>query len=42
MRSNLVRVTLKRYKYPPDMQEETVELVLVQSTVLAESWSEVA
>ncbi len=39
---NLVRVTLKRYKYPPDMQKEAVELVLEQATVLAESWSEVA
>lgn len=39
---NLVRVTLKRYKYPPDMQKAAVELVLEQATVLAESWSEVA
>ena len=39
---NLVRATLKRYKYPPDMQKEAVELVLEQATVLAESWSEVA
>ena len=39
---NLVRVTLKRYKYPPDMQKEAIELVLEQATVLAESWSEVA
>jgi type I restriction enzyme, R subunit len=39
---NLVRVTLKRYKYPPDMQKEAVELVLEQATVLADSWSDVA
>lgn len=39
---NLVRVTLKRYKYPPDMQKEAIELVLEQATVLAESWSSVA
>lgn len=37
---NLVRVTLKRYKYPPDKRKEAVDLVLEQATVLAESWSE--
>ena len=39
---NLVRATLKRYKYPPDQQKEAVELVLEQATVLADSWSDVA
>jgi len=37
---NLVRVTLKRYKYPPDKRKEAVDLVLEQATVLAESWTD--
>ena len=36
---NLVRITLRRYKYPPDMQEEAIELVLKQAEVLSEDWS---
>lgn len=36
---NLVRITLKRYKYPPDKQEEAVELVLNQAERLTDEWS---
>ncbi|MDH4216768.1 MAG: DUF3387 domain-containing protein, partial [Gallionella sp.] len=36
---NLVRITLRRYKYPPDMQEAAIELVLKQAEVLSEEWS---
>ncbi|MDR3413309.1 MAG: type I restriction endonuclease subunit R [Formivibrio sp.] len=35
---NLVRITLRRYKYPPDMQEEAIRLVLEQAERLSESW----
>ncbi|MCF6263081.1 MAG: DUF3387 domain-containing protein [Xanthomonadales bacterium] len=36
---NLVRITLRRWKYPPDMQKEAIELVLKQAEVLSNSWS---
>ena len=36
---NLVRVTLRRYKYPPDKQPEAIELVLKQAEVLSEKWA---
>lgn len=36
---NLVRVTLRRYKYPPDKQKEAIELVLRQAEVLSDRWS---
>ena len=35
---NLVRRTLRRFKYPPDKQEDAVELVLKQAEVLCEGW----
>ncbi|MEC8067257.1 MAG: type I restriction endonuclease subunit R [Pseudomonadota bacterium] len=35
----LVRRTLQRYKYPPDMAVEAVELVLKQAEVLSNSWT---
>ncbi len=37
---NLVRVTLRRYRYPPDKQEEAINLVLQQAERLSEGWSE--
>lgn len=37
---NLVRITLRRYKYPPDKQAEAIELVLQQAGVLSDSWSQ--
>ena len=36
---NLVRITLRRYKYPPDKTEDAIELVLRQAEVLSESWT---
>ncbi len=36
---NLVRITLRRYKYPPDMQEEAIRLVLDQAERLSEMWA---
>ncbi len=34
----LVRRLLKKYKYPPDKQEDAVELVLRQAETMAEDW----
>jgi type I restriction enzyme R subunit len=36
---NIVRRTLRRWKYPPDKQDEAIELVLKQAEVLCEGWS---
>ena len=36
---NLVRITLRRYKYPPDKADEAVGLVLRQAEVLSKEWS---
>lgn len=36
---NLVRITLRRYKYPPDMQEDAIRLVLEQAERLSEEWA---
>lgn len=36
---NLVRITLRRYKYPPDMQEDAIRLVLAQAERLSEEWA---
>ena len=36
---NLVRITLRRYKYPPDKQEDAIRLVLEQAERLSEEWS---
>ena len=32
----LVKTLLKRYKYPPDQQEEATELVLTQAEMVSE------
>ena len=37
---NIVRILLRRYKYPPDKQDEAVELVLRQAEVLSDGWSQ--
>ncbi|MBI5740333.1 MAG: DUF3387 domain-containing protein [Nitrospirae bacterium] len=39
---NLVRITLRRYKYPPDKQDEAINLVLQQAERLSEEWSSAA
>jgi len=36
---NMVRVILRKYKYPPSKSEEAVALVLAQATKLADKWS---
>lgn len=36
---NLVRITLRRYKYPPDKQDAAIDLVLRQAEKLSEDWS---
>lgn len=36
---NLVRVTLRHYKYPPDRQDETIQLILEQAERLSYEWS---
>ncbi len=36
---NLVRITLRRYKYPPDKTEDAIELVLSQAEKMANEWS---
>ena len=35
----LVKRILRKYKYPPDLQDAAVELVLQQAQVMGESWS---
>ena len=35
---NLVRITLRRHKYPPDLQEAAIRLVLNQAERLADDW----
>ena len=36
----MVKRILRKYKYPPDLQEAAVELVLQQAQALGESWSD--
>lgn len=36
---NIIRVILKRYKYPPDDQADAIELVMKQTEALSEEWS---
>ena len=36
---NLVRRTLRKWKYPPDKQDDAVDLVLKQAEVLCREWS---
>ena len=36
---NLVRITLRRYKYPPDKQDAAIDLVLRQAEKLSEDWN---
>lgn len=36
---NLVRITLRRYKYRPDLQESAIELVLRQAERLSDDWT---
>ena len=36
---NMVRILLRRYKYPPDKADDAIDLVLRQAEVLSEGWS---
>ena len=36
---NMVRVLLRRYKYPPDKADEALDLVLKQAEVMSEQWA---
>jgi type I restriction enzyme R subunit len=36
---NLVRSGLRRYKYPPDRQEEAIQFVLQQAERLSNAWT---
>jgi len=36
---NMVRILLRRYKYPPDKQAEAVDLILKQAEVLSSEWT---
>ena len=35
---NMVRILLRRYKYPPDKADEAIDLVLRQAEVLSNQW----
>ena len=35
----MVKRILRKYKYPPDLQEEAVDLVLRQAQVFGEDWA---
>lgn len=37
---NMVRILLRRYKYPPDRADEAIDLVLKQAEALSNSWSQ--
>lgn len=37
---NIIRRLLKKYKYPPDQQDEAVKLVMKQAETLADQWSQ--
>jgi len=37
---NLIRIILKKFKYPPDQQPEAIELVMKQAEVLSDEWSQ--
>ena len=34
----IVKRVLRKYKYPPDLQEEAVDLVLRQAQVFGDNW----
>lgn len=36
---NLVRRLLRRYKYPPDGQRDTIDLVLRQAEAISDTWT---
>ncbi|RYW83849.1 type I restriction endonuclease subunit R [Legionella pneumophila] len=36
---NLIRIILRRYKYPPDRQADAINLVMTQAAALSDQWS---
>ena len=36
---NLIRIILRRYKYPPDKQADAINLVMDQAAALSDAWS---
>ncbi len=36
---NMIRIILRRYKYPPDQQLEAIKMVMKQAEVLSDEWS---
>ena len=36
---NIIRMILKRFKYPPDKTAEALDLVMKQTEVLSDEWS---
>ena len=36
---NMIRIILRRYKYPPDKQAEALQLVMRQAEVLSDEWT---
>jgi len=36
---NMIRIILRRYKYPPDEQMEAIDMVMRQAEVLSDEWS---
>ncbi|MBP6497331.1 MAG: type I restriction endonuclease subunit R [Campylobacteraceae bacterium] len=36
---NIIRIILKRYKYPPDKTQEAMDMVMKQAEVLSDEWS---
>ncbi|MEX1166406.1 MAG: type I restriction enzyme endonuclease domain-containing protein, partial [Hydrogenophaga sp.] len=36
----MVKRILRKYKYPPDLQEAAIELVLLQAEAIGESWGQ--
>jgi type I restriction enzyme, R subunit len=37
---NLIRIILRRYKYPPDKQADAIDLVMEQAAALSDHWSQ--
>ena len=35
----MIRLTLKRHKYPPDEQKEAIDLVMKQTEALGDEWA---
>jgi len=36
---NMIRIILRRYKYPPDKQIEAMAMIMKQAEVLSDEWS---